>query len=303
MIGSIFMEHDRLFKELLRTFFVEFLDLFFPEVKRYLDRRSIEFLDKEVFTDIASGERHEVDLLAKAKFRGKEAFFLIHVENQATAQEAFGQRMFKYFARLHEKYQLPVYPIVLFSYGSPKAEAGSSYEVNFPGWKVLDFRYRAIQLNRLNWRDFLKQPNPVASALMVKMKIAPADRPKVKGECLRMIARLKLNVARSFLIGTFMENYLKLTTAENAVYNEAMATLGEKEKEDVLQLSTEWSREAVRTLVLRLLTRRFGRVPTVLERQMNRLSERMLRELGEALLDFKSIVDARKWVAERLKKS
>jgi hypothetical protein len=69
----------------------------------------------------------------KAKFRGKEAFFLIHVENQATAQEAFGQRMFKYFARLHEKYQLPVYPIVLFSYDSPKKLAASSYQVSFPG--------------------------------------------------------------------------------------------------------------------------------------------------------------------------
>ena len=75
-------------KALLTTFFVEFLDLFFPEVRQYLNRGSIEFLDKEVFTDIASGERHEVDLLVKAKFRGREAFFLIHVENQAVAQEA-----------------------------------------------------------------------------------------------------------------------------------------------------------------------------------------------------------------------
>jgi len=296
------MEHDRLFKALLTTFFVEFLDLFFPEVKRNLNRKSIEFLDKEVFTDIASGERHEVDLLVKAKFRGKEAFFLIHVENQAAAQEAFGQRMFKYFARLHEKYQLPVYPIVLFSYDSPRSVAASSYQVNFPGWKVLDFQYRAIQLNRLNWRDFLKQPNPVASALMVKMKIAPEDRPRVKLECLRMMVRLKLDKARCAVIGTFMENYLKLTTRENAVYNAEMATLKEKQQETILELTTEWSREAVRSLVTRLLKRRFGRVPVALERQMNRLSERELGEFAEALLDFGSIADAREWVARRVTK-
>jgi hypothetical protein len=49
MIGSVGMEHDRLFKALLTTFFVEFLDLFFPEMNQYLNRKSIEFLDKEVF--------------------------------------------------------------------------------------------------------------------------------------------------------------------------------------------------------------------------------------------------------------
>lgn len=29
------IDHDRLFKELICTFFIEFLDLFFPEVMRY----------------------------------------------------------------------------------------------------------------------------------------------------------------------------------------------------------------------------------------------------------------------------
>ncbi len=32
------MDHDRLFKELLTTFFVEFLELFLPEIAAALDR-------------------------------------------------------------------------------------------------------------------------------------------------------------------------------------------------------------------------------------------------------------------------
>jgi hypothetical protein len=32
------MDHDRLFKELLTTFFVEFIELFFPELAEGLDR-------------------------------------------------------------------------------------------------------------------------------------------------------------------------------------------------------------------------------------------------------------------------
>ena len=68
------MEHDRLFKELLRTFFAESIALFFPAVEKHLDKSSIEFLDKEVFTDLTSGQRHEVDLLVKARFTGRQTF-------------------------------------------------------------------------------------------------------------------------------------------------------------------------------------------------------------------------------------
>ncbi len=47
--STVFMtniNHDQLFKELLTTFFVEFLDLFFPSVLEYLDTDSIQFIDK-----------------------------------------------------------------------------------------------------------------------------------------------------------------------------------------------------------------------------------------------------------------
>jgi hypothetical protein len=57
------IDHDRLFKELLTTFFVEFLELFFPEVVAYIERDALEFLDKEVFTDVTSGERYEADII------------------------------------------------------------------------------------------------------------------------------------------------------------------------------------------------------------------------------------------------
>lgn len=40
------IDHDRLFKELLTTFFVEFVELFLPEVSSYLERQSVKFLDK-----------------------------------------------------------------------------------------------------------------------------------------------------------------------------------------------------------------------------------------------------------------
>ena len=105
------MDHDRLFKELLTTFFWEFLELFVSDLVPHLERDSLVFLDKEVFTDVTAGERHEVDLLVRGRFLGQEAFLLVHVEHQAQPQVHFAARMFGYFARLHASHGLPVYPI------------------------------------------------------------------------------------------------------------------------------------------------------------------------------------------------
>jgi hypothetical protein len=41
------IDHDRLFKELISTFFVEFLELFLPQVARLIDRHSVVFLPQE----------------------------------------------------------------------------------------------------------------------------------------------------------------------------------------------------------------------------------------------------------------
>ena len=59
VLDRAMVDHDRLFKELISTFFLEFIDLFFPEVRDYIEAGSLDFLDKEIFTDVTSGERHE----------------------------------------------------------------------------------------------------------------------------------------------------------------------------------------------------------------------------------------------------
>ncbi|MDB9446832.1 Rpn family recombination-promoting nuclease/putative transposase, partial [Anabaena sp. CS-542/02] len=194
------IDHDRLFKELISTFFVEFLELFLPQVVREIDRESIQFLPQEVFNDVTSGDKKEIDLLAQVRYQEQETYFLIHVENQSYSQSDFAKRMFKYFARLHEKYDLPIYPVVIFSFDEPQRREPENYQLAFSDLQVLDFNFKAIQLNQLRWRDYLTQSNPVAAALMAKMKIPPSERPQVKAECLRLLITLKLDPARMQLI-------------------------------------------------------------------------------------------------------
>ena len=63
------VDHDQRFKILLREFFREFFELFFPKYAALFDFSQIEWLDKEVFTDPPTGKRRYLDLLAKIPLR------------------------------------------------------------------------------------------------------------------------------------------------------------------------------------------------------------------------------------------
>ena len=237
--------HDRMFKELLTTFFSDFVETFLPEVAAYLDLDSVVFLDKQIFTDVTDGEQHEVDLVVQGRFKGQDSFFLVHVEQQAQPQAEFGRRMFRYFARLHEKHGLPVYPVVVFSHDQRKLEA-DRYAVGFPGRRVLDFRYRVIQLRRLSWRRFLHRPNGVVCALMAKMSIAAQDRPRVKLECLRLLTTLHLDPARMQLVSGFVDTYLRLNAEEQLRFEEKAAKLpDERERKGVMEIVTSWMEKGI----------------------------------------------------------
>ena len=242
------MYNDRLFKELISTFFVKFLDLFLPDVLKDIDRDTIQFLPQEVLTDVTSGEKKTIDLLARVKYRQEDTFFLIHVEAQSYSQAILTKRIFQYFARLHEIYDLPVYPVVIFSFDEPKRREPSNYSVTFPSLDVLQFNFAAIQLNQLSWRDYLTQQNPVAAALMSKMNIAPSERPRVKAECLRLLVTLQLDPARMQLISGFVDTYLRLNAEETEVFQITIDTMGltNDEQEEYMEIVTSWAIEGAR---------------------------------------------------------
>ena len=306
--------HDRLFKELITTFFVEFIELFFPEVRGYLEVGSIEFLDKEVFTDVTSGERHEVDIIVKARFRGLETYFLILVENQAKRITTFGKRFFKYFARLYEEHDLPVYPIVIFSFDRPLRPEQSSHFIEFPDLKVIEFNYRVVQLNQLRWRDYLQHDNPVASALMAKMKMTPQERKRVKYECFNLMATLELDPARLQLIAGFVDTYLKLNPEEETWFMAEIEKLEPFKKEVIMETLTTWEQRGLEKglqqglqqgfdrevgLLIRLLTRRFGKLSRKIEKQLYALSFEQLDLLAEAVLDFHDLKELQHWLARQ----
>lgn len=310
-IFVVMVDHDRLFKELLSTFFIEFLELFLPELAEQIDPTSIQFLQQEYFADLTSGEEKIVDLLVEVQQLGATAAFLIHLEAQSFSEANFARRIFFYFSILHQRYLQRIYPIVVFSFDKPDRQESNRYTVKFGDRTILDFNFEAIQLNRLNWRDYLNQQNPVAAALMAKMRIETNDRPKVKAECLRLLATLRLDPVRTRLISGFVDTYLRLNTQEEQVFQSEVGKLETSEQEQIMQITTTWMEQGIeqgitqgimqgeRSIVLRLLTRRVGELPEGIRSQVELFSLHEIEALGEALLDFTNLSDLEQWLIQQ----
>ncbi|MBD2772356.1 DUF4351 domain-containing protein [Iningainema tapete] len=297
------IEHDRLFKQLLSNFFPEFIELFFPEISADWQPNSLRFLPQEVVTDVTEGEKKIIDLIVQASFKSQDALFIIHIEHQSYSQTNFNERMFTYFARLREKYALPIYPIVIYSYDTPTKIEPNSYRIELFGKTVLEFNYSVIQLNQLHWQEFVNKRNPVASALMAKMQMDKAERHRVKLLSLQLLASLGLNPAQVQLISGFIDTYLKLNAQETALFVEQLASIEQRQQEGVMQIVTSWMEQGIEqgkkqeavALILRLLSRRVGMLPPQQQERIQNLSTTELENLGEALLDFTSARDLEVW--------
>ncbi len=117
------IDHDQLFKQLLETFFVDFIQLFAPALTEHLDLTQLTFLPQQYFTDIIDGDRKAIDILVQLPVKPHKITnsqpthtILVHIENQSTSETDFAQRIFFYFAELYRQYRIPIYPIAIFSF-------------------------------------------------------------------------------------------------------------------------------------------------------------------------------------------
>ncbi|OKO93117.1 Rpn family recombination-promoting nuclease/putative transposase [Geobacillus proteiniphilus] len=238
------IDHDRLFKELLSTFFEEFLLLFFPHVYEQIDFRHVSFLSEEVFTDVVAGEKHRVDLLVETKLKGEDGLIIVHIEHQSYTQPTFPERMFIYVSRLFQKYRRRILPIAIFSYDEHRDEP-SSFTIKFPFLTVVDFRFLTVELRKLPWREYIRRDNPVAAALLSKMGYNESEKVEVKKEFLRLLVRLELDEARQRLLFRFFETYLTLSEQEEIQLRNEVSQMETKEAKKVNDLLISYERQGM----------------------------------------------------------
>lgn len=306
------IDHDQLFKELLRACFAEFIEAFLPDVYLYLDTRSLEFIEQESTDETNQHEKLAVDILAKARFKGRLTCFLIHVEAQASKKGWSGRRMFTYFSAQSNKHELPLYPIALLSWDRPRKAEPGQYVVDFPNRRVLEFNYDVIQLNRYDWRAFLKTDNPAAIALMAKMNVEPKEFPTVKAACLRLLSGQKLPERKLRPIRRFIDAYLPLTTPkQRQEFKDEVERMTPQERKKVMEYLTPTEREGFDKgliegkiegkieLALKMLSRKLGELSTAIQKKLRKLSDEQIDELALALFEFQTKAELNRWLKEK----
>jgi hypothetical protein len=277
--------HDQRFKEFLYAFLQDFLKLFYPDVEERVDFWSVEFLDKEVFTEAADGSRREADVVAKLRGkRGPPEILLIHVEVQGQwTKREVPARMYQYYSLLSSRYRIPIFPIAVYLRGGKEGLAVEEHRVQLYGREVLRFRYDSVRLARLDVEEYREKGGPAGAALGALMDRTSSREPeRLRASLLRRIAKSRLEEARQLLLVDLVETYFQLTGEQRERYRRLVSR---KEYRDVQHVEMTWAEkleekgreegrkegrhegieagrlQGKRESVLQVLKARFGRVP------------------------------------------
>jgi hypothetical protein len=235
------VDHDQHFKELLQTFLPEFVALFLPAEAAQIDWSSVEFLDKELFTDLLQGVRRSVDLVARVRTTaGDPELLLVHVEVEAAPRSDFPQRMYEYHSLLRLRYRLPVLPIAVFLRPA-SSSTGGSYEEYVFGLRTIRFEYPLFVLPNIALGS-LAVENPVTHALAPLVSGHPVDPVELTLDSLAGIARTVQDPARQELLGSFLSAYVDLNSRQQA---ELARRLTDNENQEVRLMMTIWRREGL----------------------------------------------------------
>jgi hypothetical protein len=299
--GEMSMDHDQIHKQLIESFFREFMLLFFPALARLIDFSRVEFLREEHFTDVNAGLRRRLDLVVKVGLKtGGEKFVLVHTEFEASRKEAdLPRRMFRYFCQLFLRYDTEIVPIAMFTDDAVwKTRVPEQFELSLPGRTFVRFEYHVIKLKNLDYREFLESENPLAYALMAKMNYNRKERVRLKADFLRLILGCRVDPARQSLLVEYVETYLPLTSDEETEFRQ-IVTSGRKYVE-VEQMITVYEKRGIekgiekgrQEALILLLEKKFGKLSAAQRRKIRQIeSPEKLQPLLLAVLDANSLED------------
>jgi hypothetical protein len=292
-------DHDQLFKELLKEFLPDFFWLFFPAWAERFDFTQVEWLDKEVFPDPPQGERKALDLLAKLSClipptpneQPGPWLTLIHIEVESRESVApFRPRMFAYFGHVRAKHDLPVLPIALYLRVGLDGIGWDVYEERFWDQVLVQFHYPYVGLPALDAVQYLHGENWLGVGLIGLMKRALEQAAAMKAEGYSRIATSPLTKQQKHLLGCCLEAYIPLVGPHLAEYEHLMLSEKYPGAQTMALTTLDIVRnETLRSIVERLLRKRFGTLPSTVREKLLTKSTQELEDLAEAVLTASSL--------------
>ncbi|MGL4551554.1 MAG: DUF4351 domain-containing protein [Gemmataceae bacterium] len=289
-------DHDQRLKSVVRERLADAVALVFAPWAAALDLAAPRWLETELFPDPPSGERREVDLIARVPVRGGgEA--LVHLEVEARdSLTSLRERMPRYHHYLGFKHGLPVLSLAVYAQVGLEGTGWDEARGEFQGETLSLTRWPYLGLRALDGVRYAEGGNLLGVAFVGLMRVPDGRKPRVKADALRRLAEAELTDISRYLLMEVVEAYLPLDGPLMQQYRDLLMT---KEYAAVLkaakttfEMGEERGEEkARRSLVLKLLTRRFGPLSAVALQRLAAYPPERLEELGEALLTAASLAE------------
>lgn len=265
--------HDRLFKEFLERFLPDFLRLFFPEEAARLDFSTLHFPRQELLVNVPRQLLRITDVVGEVKtLAGEPELIIVHVEIEGNDPKPLPKRMFDYYALMRILQDKAVLPIALvFAYGVGGLK-WRTYQEKLWGRELVRFRYGQVGLRSLDSDEYLSQNNPIAATLAVLMKRRGRSKAQVKLAALQTVVNSNLTEGDKLFLINMVETYLPQQEVFDA-REEIMQALQAIEQTWMEKLVEKGHQQGMRTLVLLMLSSKFGPLPQAIVDQLNAIDD------------------------------
>ncbi|MEP7012133.1 MAG: hypothetical protein ABJC13_17565 [Acidobacteriota bacterium] len=295
--------HDQLWKDLIRTFPVDFLRLVDDDLTSWLEVSSLRLEPAQEFLDQPTGAERRMDLVGSAKtLEGNDVF--VHVEIELRYRVKVPPRLWIYNRLLGLRRRLPVHTIVLYLRGGPRGPESSQYSETSCGREVGRLCYRSFGLSGARAETFLARTEPLAWAFAALGRTRDGDRHHLRRSCFAKIASADgLTDVERFLLFNCVATYLELGGGAVEEYVSLRArhrkpevdmkpvTWEEKVEARGLETGMERGKEnGMREVLLRLLRSRFPLLTGQVVARVEAIrSPEELGSLAERLLTARSL--------------
>jgi hypothetical protein len=231
---------------------------------------------------------------------------MCHIEVQGQKEDIFGKRMFSYNYRLRDRYDCPVASLAILADDSVTWRP-RSYQDSIWGCNVL-FEFPIVKLSdyRSDWAALEASENPFAIVVMAHLKTQdtkhePEERKTWKFRLTTMLYDRGYSEQAILDLYNFLDWMMRLPEDIEQAFQVELEEFEEARKMKyvtTIERMAEARGEARggKSMILRLLNRRFGEVSPIVFEQVERLPIAQLESLGEALFDFETIADLTAWL-------
>lgn len=166
------VDYDNNWKEAIEKHTFEAIAFFFPQLFPSIDTtKNPVFLEQEmrnIRRKSLKGRKKIVDKLMKVWLKnGEERWLLIHIEVESSDKDGFNKRMYIYFSRAYDKYDVAIVSLALFV-GEKIPPSHDYFEINNYGTKMT-YGYNAYIVGEQDEAALLKNENIFALFILANL--------------------------------------------------------------------------------------------------------------------------------------